>query len=340
MQTFIHSEQTYSGGETEESRRPGSGDLSLLDAYSQAVVSASRKVSPAVVHIEVRGDRNRNSRRSGQGYGTGSGFLVTPDGFLVTNSHVVEKAREIKISLADGQTFLGEKVGDDPATDLAVVKVSGGGLPSAAFGDSTQLQVGQLAIAIGNPYGFEYTVTAGVVSALGRSLRSQSGRLIDNVIQTDAALNPGNSGGPLVSSAGEVIGVNTAVILPAQGICFSIAAETASFIVSRLITQGYIRRAWLGISGQTIRLPERTSSLLGLSGRGAILVRGIEADGPASQVSLREGDVIIGYDDKEITGIDSLHKCLDEQAIGKKALLTLIRDSRKVTEVVIPGEMK
>ncbi|MEZ4777093.1 MAG: trypsin-like peptidase domain-containing protein [Bacteroidia bacterium] len=340
MQTFIYSDQNLSEGQSHNSgERPSDG--ALLDAYSQAVVSASRKVSPAVVHIEVKGENNKSARnRRGQGSGTGSGFMITPDGFLVTNSHVVEKAKEIKISLADGQTFLGEKVGDDPATDLAVVKVSGNGLPAASFGDSTLLQVGQLAIAIGNPYGFEYTVTAGVVSALGRSLRSQSGRLIDNVIQTDAALNPGNSGGPLVSSSGEVIGVNTAVILPAQGICFAIAAETASFIVSRLITQGYIRRAWLGISGQTIRLPERTRNLLGLTGRGGVLIRGIEADGPANQSALREGDVIIGYDDREVSSIDSLHKCLDENAIGKAAVLTLIRESRKVTEIVLPGEIK
>ncbi|MDX2249121.1 MAG: trypsin-like peptidase domain-containing protein [Bacteroidia bacterium] len=339
MQTFIHSEHPKSEF-SENASGSGFFDATLLDAYSRAVVSASQKASPAVVHIEVNSENNRSARRRPSGYGTGSGFLVTPDGFLVTNSHVVEKAKEIKISLADGQTFSGEKVGDDPATDLAVVKVSGSGLPAVGFGDSTKLQVGQLAIAIGNPYGFEYTVTAGVVSALGRSLRSQSGRLIDNVIQTDAALNPGNSGGPLVSSTGEVIGVNTAVILPAQGICFAIASETASFIVSRLITQGYIRRAWLGISGQTIRLPERTGNLLGLTGRGGILIRGIEPDGPANASALREGDVIIGYDDREISSIDTLHKCLDESAIGKKAILTIIRDSRKVTEAVVPGEMK
>lgn len=312
-------------------------DYDLLDAYSKAVVLASKKVSPSVVHIEVKGPASRSRRNNG--YGTGSGFVITPDGFIVTNHHVVHKATEIKVSLPDGQHFMAEKVGNDPSTDLAVIRVAGSNLPVSTFGDSKKLQVGQLAIAIGNPFGFEYTVTAGVVSALGRSIRSQSGRLIDNIIQTDAALNPGNSGGPLVNSLGEVIGVNTATILPAQGICLAIAAETAGYIVSRLITHGFIRRAYLGISGQTIRLPERTKNMLGLEENGGILVRGIEKDGPANNTELMEGDVMIAFNHVKINGIDTLHKLLDESAIGIPARITVIRGNKQEVVSAIPGEL-
>lgn len=332
MLTLLHdsgSPEPYAG-----QPRPPLPDAALLDAYSQAVVAAVQRVSPAVVHIGIRQERRRRGSS-----GSGSGFVLTPDGFVVTNSHVVSQPGRITVALPDGSRFDADKVGDDPATDLAVLKIPASGLAAAAFGDSRQLQAGQLAIAIGNPYGFEYTVTAGVVSALGRTLRSQTGRLIDNVIQTDAALNPGNSGGPLVSSRGEVIGVNTAMILPAQGICFSIASATASYIVSKLITEGRIRRAYLGIAGHDLRLPERTVNLLSLASPRAVLVRSVEADGPARQSDLQEGDVIIRFNGLPVQGIDDLHRMLTDVEIGRESSLTLIRDSRLITLRVTPGEV-
>ncbi|GAB4406247.1 MAG: trypsin-like peptidase domain-containing protein [Bacteroidia bacterium] len=312
-------------------------DGPLLDAYSQAVTTAVQRVSPSVVHIEARGSGRSRSRQPDGG--SGSGFILTPDGFVVTNSHVVSQAKHIRVRLPDGRDYAAEKAGEDPATDLALLRIGDSGLPCSAFGDTTQLQVGQLAIAIGNPYGFAYTVTAGVVSALGRSLRSQTGRLIDNVIQTDAALNPGNSGGPLVNSRGEVIGVNTAIILPAQGICFAIAASTASYIVSRLITGGRIRRGYLGIAGQDIGLPERTARLLDLDARGGILVRSVEADGPARNADLLEGDVIVRYGERQVSRIDELHRILDESAIGQPATLSVIRQGSLKQVSVTPSEL-
>ncbi|TAE59716.1 MAG: PDZ domain-containing protein [Bacteroidetes bacterium] len=313
-------------------------DHSLLDAYSQAVVRASQQVSPAVASIGVQA-QGKGPRSRQPGNGSGSGFVLTPDGFVVTNSHVVHEATKIRVTLPDGGSYDADKVGDDPATDLAVLKISASGLPTVAFGDSSRLQVGQLAIAIGNPYGFEYTVTAGVVSALGRSLRSQSGRLIDNVIQTDAALNPGNSGGPLVNSRGEVIGVNTAIILPAQGICFSIASGTASWVVGRLVTSGRIRRAWIGIAGQNVSLPDRTVNVLNLDAKGGVMVRSVEASSPATRADLSEGDVIIRFDGKQTGSIDDLHRLLSEEAIGKSATLDVIREGRFVQVAVTPAEV-
>jgi S1-C subfamily serine protease len=285
------------------------------------------------VSVRKQGARGR------QGQGSGSGFLITPDGFAVTNSHVVHQADEIRVTLSDGASMRAEQVGEDPATDLALLKLPASGLPSVAFGESSRLQAGQLAIAIGNPFGFDCTVTAGVVSALGRSLRSQTGRLIDDVIQTDAALNPGNSGGPLLSSRGEVIGVNTAIILPAQGICFAIASNTASWVVSRLIAQGRVRRAWLGVAGQNITLPERSRSLLGLDSRLGVLIRSIEAAGPARNADLREGDVIFRLDGKAVGGIDALHRMLGEESIGKRITLDLIRNGKLAQVQVVPEEI-
>jgi len=314
-------------------------DMELLDAYSRAVVSASRQVSQAVVHIEVNG-KNRNPGRSRSGYGSGSGFLITKDGFIVTNSHVVSQARQIRISLQDGRAYEAEKVGDDPSTDLAVIKISETGLPYCRFGDSRDLMVGQLAIAIGNPFGFEYSVTAGVVSALGRSLRSQSGRLIDNIIQTDAALNPGNSGGPLVSSFGEVIGVNTAVILPAQGICFAIASHTAQFVVGKLITEGRVQRAYLGIGGQGVKLSQRIINTLELNQKTGIQVVSVESDGPAYNAEISQGDVIVGFNDISIANVDDLHRILDEKQIGQRGELQVIRNGKLIKVVVIPGELE
>lgn len=317
-------------------------DDELLDAYSQAVVSASEAVSPAVVNIEVRQYVSNRRMRSGafprETQGSGSGFLFTPDGFILTNSHVVHRASQIEVTLSDGRRLRAEPIGDDPDTDLAVVRITASDLVSARLGDSDSIRAGQLAIAIGNPYGFQYTVTAGVVSALGRSLRSRSGRLIDNIIQTDAALNPGNSGGPLINSRGEVIGVNTAVILPAQGICFAIAVNTAKWVAGRLIRDGRIRRSYIGIGGQNVNIPRLTSKMNNLAVKSGILVLSIEEKGPGRAASIIEGDVIVGFDNHPVSGIDDLHRLLTEEKVGVKSQLVIIRGSEKRELSVIPAE--
>ena len=311
---------------------PATPDDGLLDAYSQAVIRVAEKVGPAVVAIEVE-----PSRRSGrQGRGGGSGFLFTPDGFILTNSHVVHGAADIEVTLTGGRRFQGALIGDDPQTDLAVVRILAPDLSAAALGDSTTLRPGQLVVAIGNPYGFQWTVTAGVVSAIGRSLRSQSGRLIDNIVQTDAALNPGNSGGPLVKSHGEVIGVNTAVILPAQGICFAIPSSTAQFVAQRLIRDGVIRRGWIGVGGQNVTLHRRILFRHGLTGDGGVLVQTVESNGPAARAGLREGDVIVGFGPQRINGIDDLHRLLTEEAVGKPATLVALRQDNKEELTIAP----
>jgi S1-C subfamily serine protease len=307
---------------------------SLLDAYSQTVMQVAEKVGPAVVAIEVE-----TSRRSGRsGRGGGSGFLFTPDGFMLTNSHVVHDAADIEVTLTGGRRYQGVLIGDDPQTDLAVVRILASDLKAAPLGDSSKLRPGQVVVAIGNPYGFQWTVTAGVVSALGRSLRSQSGRLIDNVVQTDAALNPGNSGGPLVNSRGEVIGVNTAVILPAQGICFAIPSQTAQFVAQRLIRDGSIRRGWLGVGGQDVNLHRRLSLLHGLESNGGVLVLGVEPSSPASRAGIQDGDVIVGFGEARVNGIDDLHRALTEDAVGKTAKLGVLRREEKLEMPITPVE--
>ncbi|MBD1911696.1 MULTISPECIES: trypsin-like peptidase domain-containing protein [unclassified Leptolyngbya] len=313
---------------------PRVNDGPLLDAYSEAVVNVAETVSPSVVNIEVWG---RRGQRSGLA-GNGSGFVLTPDGYILTNSHVVQGASRLEVTLPDGQRGAADLVGSDPETDLAVIRVHAPTLVPVTLGDSDQVRVGQMAIAIGNPYGFQATLTAGVVSALGRSLRSRTGRLIDNIIQTDAALNPGNSGGPLVNSRGEVIGVNTAIILPAQGICFAIAVNTARYVAGQLIQNGRIRRGYIGVGGQNISLPRRLVRLLDLTFESGVRISSIEANSPAQRAGLRLGDIIIGFNTQRVTGIDDLHRCLTEEQVDQPATLTVIRDATRQSLTIIPAE--
>ena len=318
-------------------------DAVLLDAYSEAVVRAAERISPSVVFIEIsktlpqaRGAAPQPPREA---RGSGSGFIFTPDGFILTNSHVVHGAAKVAVTLSDGRRFAATIVGDDPGADLAVIRISAGRLAAATLGDSEKIRVGQLAIAIGNPYGFQYSVTAGVVSALGRSLRSESGRLIDNVLQTDAALNPGNSGGPLANSRGEVIGVNTAVILPAQGICFAVAINTAKFVAGQLIMHGRIRRAFLGVGGQNVSIPRFIVRAQGLEAETGVLAIGVEKQSPAERAGLAEGDVIIALDDMAVRSVDDLHRFLTDSRIGACCRLTLLRHSQKLELDVVPEEI-
>jgi S1-C subfamily serine protease len=306
---------------------PQNPDLGLLDAYSRAVVGAVQRVGPAVVHIQVQQNRGRG--------GSGSGFICTPDGFILTNSHVVHGATELVVSTADGERFPAELVGDDPDTDLAVIR-GGHGVMSVPLGSSRKLTVGQLVIAIGNPLGFQHTVTAGVVSALGRTMRSRSGRLIDGVIQTDAALNPGNSGGPLVDSQGQVIGVNTATIMGAQGICFAIGANTAEFVASRLIRDGRIRRSYIGVTGQSVALHRRLVRHYDLPAESGLLVLEVVPDSPAQLAGLRERDVVIRFTGKPIAGVDDLHRMLTDERSGIACEVELVRGTEFLKLTVTP----
>jgi S1-C subfamily serine protease len=318
-------------------------DSELIDAYSEAVIRAVEIVSPAVVRIDgVRpnGRRERN-QDSEPAAGSGSGFVIAPDGFIVTNSHVVSGARELTVTGSDGQRHRADVVGDDSDTDLALLRVSQneGHLPFVTLGDSDAVRVGQVAIAIGNPYGFECSVTSGVVSARGRSLRARSGRLMDDIIQTDAALNPGNSGGPLVTTRGEVIGVNTAMILPAQGLCFAIASNTVRFIVSRLLRDGRIRRSYLGVAGQKVPLPRRLVLHHRLAAASGIRVLSIEPGSPAEASGLRQHDIIVAFDGQPVTGVDDLHRLLTEDRIGVRSDLIAIAGADRRQLSVVPAEV-
>src|SRR5882724_4106073 len=306
-------------------------DGELLDAYSQAVVAAAERVGPAVVHLEV--ELGANSRR-----GTGSGFAFTPDGLLLTNSHVVHGARRIKATFADGFSRDADLLGEDPDTDIAVVRIGANALPSVVLGSSRGLRVGQLAIAIGNPYGFQHTVTAGVLSALGRSLRAQTGRLIDDVLQTDAALNPGNSGGPLVDSRGEVIGVNTAIIPGAQGICFATAIDTVKWVVVQLLRDGRVRRGYLGIAGANVPLARRIARHFELANTHAVRVESVEKDEPASRAQLRSGDRIIALDGEPVATIDDLQRLLVGETIGRQIDVSVVRRDRVLAVPLTPRE--
>jgi S1-C subfamily serine protease len=310
-------------------------DAPLLDAYSAAVTRAVQMIGPSVVNIEVGVKVGEGAYRRG---GSGSGFIFTPDGLILTNSHVVHGADRIEVTLADGRSIPATLTGDDPETDLAIIHIVANDLIAATLGDGKALQVGQLAIAIGNPYGFQATVTAGVVSALGRSMRSRTGRSIDNVIQTDAALNPGNSGGPLVNSRGEVIGVNTAIIAPAQGICFATSIDTAKWVVSRLLRDGRIKRSRLGVAGQDVPLHRRLVRYHKLDAERGVLVINVEANGPAAQAGIVEGDLLVAFDGNTIAGIDDLHRVLTDDRVGVPAKLTVLRRVEKLQIEVTPVE--
>jgi S1-C subfamily serine protease len=308
-------------------------DAELLDAYSRAVIDATRRVAPAVVHLSVGSGANKRARS-----GTGSGFLFTPDGLLLTNSHVVHGARDIRVTNAEGDGATGDLVGDDPDSDLAIVRIAATRAPAVELGSSAELQVGQLAVAIGNPLGFEHTVTAGVVSALGRSLRARTGRLIDDVIQTDAALNPGNSGGPLVDSHGHVIGVNTAIIPGAQGICFATAIDTAKWVISQLLAHGRVRRAWLGIAGANSPVSRRIARHYELPNSTGVRVQSIEARSPAAEAGVESGDLIVEYDGETVDSIDQLQRVLDYRRVARETVLTVIRRAQKLSLPVTARE--
>lgn len=319
-------------GHTEPDSRPNEailpGEAEALDAYSRVVTGVAESVSPSVVRIQTETTRGHG--------GSGSGFIFTPDGFILTNSHVVHSAEKIKVWTPDSGEFQAQRIGEDPDTDLALLRIDAPALRAVRLGDSRKIRVGQLVVAIGNPYGFQYTVTAGVVSALGRSLRSQSGRLIEDVIQTDAALNPGNSGGPLVNATGEVIGVNTATILPAQGLCFAISINTAKFIAGKLMRDGQVRRSFIGVQAQTAPLNRNIARHYDIALATGALIIGVEPGSPAGKAGLQEGDVIVALEDEAVEGVDVLHRLLSEERIARATKVVVLRGSRRIALTVVP----
>lgn len=321
---FVSDSGTFSAAQA----APLASESEALDAYSRVVTHVAESVSPSVVRIQVETGRGRG--------GSGSGFVFTPDGFILTNSHVVHGADTIRVWTLESGNFPAQLIGEDPDTDLALLRVDAPAMRAVKLGDSRKIKVGQLVVAIGNPYGFQYTVTAGVVSALGRSLRSQSGRLIDDVIQTDAALNPGNSGGPLVNALGEVIGVNTATILPAQGLCFAISVNTAQFIATKLIRHGAIRRAYIGVQAQTAAINRTIARHHNLDISGGALVLGVEGGSPAEKAGLREGDLIISVAGELVEGVDVLHRLLTEDRISVTTEVVLLRGAHKLKLGILP----
>jgi S1-C subfamily serine protease len=309
----------------------GYGDDELLDSYSRTIAAVVNRVAPTVVNIRVlSGER---------GPGGGSGFIIARDGFILTNSHVVHGARELEVTLHDSRVFPALVVGTDPETDLAVIRIDAPHIQHARLADSAKIRVGQIAVAVGSPFGFQQTVTAGIVSALGRSMRAESGRLMDEIIQTDAALNPGNSGGPLLNSAGEVIGVNTAVILPAQGICFAIASNTARFVTGWLIKDGYIRRSSIGVAGQNVPLHPRVVRFHKLPNDRGVLVMEVEPGSPAAVTGLQKGDTIVGFKGQPISTVDDLHKNLVASEIAVPSPLMFLRGTEKLFRMVVPREL-
>ena len=315
----------------------GANDPFLLDEYSRTVIAAVDRVAPSVVNIDIK-QRVETRGRAREVGGSGSGFIIAPDGFILTNSHVVHNATLVTANLSDGREYPAQLIGDDPDTDLAVIRIDAPQLTHVRLADSESLRVGQIVIAIGNPLGFQASVTAGVISALGRSMHAQSGRLIDNIIQTDAALNPGNSGGPLVNSAGEVIGVNTAMIRPAQGICFAIASNTAKFVAAWLIRDGKIRRSYIGVAGQNVPIHRRVVRFYNLPIDTGVLVVSVEKDSPAAKTGLREGDVIIAFNSEPISSIHELHRRLMAEQIGVESKIVIIRHTEKLELSIVPAE--
>src|SRR5437660_6851174 len=333
-------DESLSGPEFDRpSIAPPRDDGVLLDEYSRTIVSAADRVGPAVVNIDIkqRLDSRRGPREVG---GSGSGFVIAPDGFILTNSHVVHDANQIAVSLPDGREYPAQLVGDDPDTDLAVIRIDAPHLAHVRLADSESLRVGQVVIAIGNPLCFPASVTEGVISALGRSMHAQSGRLIDNIIQTDAALNPRNSGGPLVNSAGEVVGVNTAMIRPAQGICFAIASNIAKLVAGWLIRDGRIRRGYIGVAGHNVPIHRRIVRFYGLPLETGVLVVSVDKKSPAERAGLREGDLVVAFNDQPIGSVHHLHKILVGEQIGVSAKLMVIRHTEKLELSILPAESR
>jgi S1-C subfamily serine protease len=327
--SFLSSAQAQPADDARTSPSHGADDHALLDGYSRTVSGVAETVGPAVVRVEALGTKRG---------GTGSGVIISSDGFVLTNSHVVQGAANARLTTNEQQSFEARVLGDDPHTDLALLHAHAPGrLPYARLGDSRTLRPGHLVVAIGNPLGFESTVTAGVVSALGRSLRAQSGRLIDDVIQTDAALNPGNSGGPLVNSRGEVVGINTAVIMGAQGICFAVASNTASFVLSELVRHGRVRRAFIGVAAQTIAIPRRLQLAAGTGGSGA-MINVVEPGSPAAKAGLLSRDILVALDGKPVEGVDELLRRLGAEQIGREVTAAILRGGRRIEVKLTPGE--